>query len=472
MRRVYFFAMVVILAVVGVYLIGGQRLGLVPGPSPSPTIGAVRSNGAITAEGQVVPVRNVQLASTTGGTVSEVLVNEGEQVDASSVLVRLDSAQARSAVNQAQAGLQRAQANLTALRAGPRREDVDAAVAAVESAKAQQAKLLEGSRPEDVKAAEAALAAAQASLAKVQQGPDSDVVAAAKNDLAKLKAGPTAEEIKAATLGVEQAKNALWAAQTSRDGVCGSAGVPRFQCDAANSQVAIAQTQVEVAQNNLKQVTAGPRPEDIATAQAHLDKLMQGPTPADVANARSQVQAAQARLDALKTPVRQADLDAAQAAVQQSVAQLAVVQAPARPEAIAAAEADVASAQAALEGARVALADREIRAPFAGIVANLDVKPGAFVPPGAAIVGVADPTSWQVETTDLTELNVTRVQVGQPATLTFDAIPGLTLPARVARIKALGAKDRGDILYTVTLEPTRPDDRLRWNMTAAVNITP
>ena len=117
-------------------------------------------------------------------------------------------------------------------------------------------------------------------------------------------------------------------------------------------------------------------------------------------------------------------------------------------------------------------AELDLKAPFAGIVANLDVRPGEYVQPGVSFASLADVTAFQVETTDLTELNVTRTREGQPVKLTFDAVQGLELPGKVTRIKALGTKERGDILYTVTVKPDRQDDRLLWNMTAAVNIEP
>lgn len=452
MKRVLLIGFALLVVGGSAYVATGHGPGVTSPATPTPNASPVRASGKITAEGKVVPVRNVQLSLPTGGRVADVLVEEGQRVNAGAVLVRLDQEQAKTTVSQAQAGLDRARAHVAELKAPPRPEDVAAAQASVDSARAQLAKLEEGSRPEDVKAADVALTAAKASLAKVQAGPDSDVVAAAKNELAKLKSEPTAEDLKTAELAVEQAKSALWSAQTSRDGICGNPPA-QYMCDAANAQVSAAENQVSIAQTNLAKVAAGPRPEDIATAQARLDKLMQGASAADVASARAQVEAAQAE-------------------IRRASAQVAVVEAPPRSETIAAAEADVAAAQATLDGAKDALADLELKAPFSGVVANLDVKPGEFVQPGASFLSLADTTAWQVETTDLTELNVTRVREGQVATLTFDAIPGLVLPAKVTRIKALGTQDRGDILYTVTIGPDKQDDRLLWNMTAVVSIEP
>jgi hypothetical protein len=42
----------------------------------------------------------------------------------------------------------------------------------------------------------------------------------------------------------------------------------------------------------------------------------------------------------------------------------------------------------------------------------------------------------------------------------------------VVRTKPIGEDKRGDITYTVIIQPDQADDRLRWNMTTAVFIEP
>jgi HlyD family secretion protein len=83
---------------------------------------------------------------------------------------------------------------------------------------------------------------------------------------------------------------------------------------------------------------------------------------------------------------------------------------------------------------------------------------------------LADLSSWQIETEDLTELNVVRVREGDAVTISFDALPGFELPGTVSAIEPLGANRQGDIVYTVVVTPDSWDERLRWNMTATVQI--
>jgi HlyD family secretion protein len=83
-------------------------------------------------------------------------------------------------------------------------------------------------------------------------------------------------------------------------------------------------------------------------------------------------------------------------------------------------------------------------------------------------VVLANSTDWEVETTDLTELNINNIQEGDAVKITFDAIPGLELSGTVLRIQSLGQNKQGDITYKVTVKLDKQDDRLRWNMTALV----
>ena len=57
----------------------------------------------------------------------------------------------------------------------------------------------------------------------------------------------------------------------------------------------------------------------------------------------------------------------------------------------------MAAAAAALEQAKATLADTELTAPFAGTVAQLDVKAGEQIAPSAAIAQLADLSAWQIQ---------------------------------------------------------------------------
>jgi multidrug resistance efflux pump len=383
------------------------------------------------ADAVVVPVQSASLSLPTGGIVAEMPIAEGDAIDAGQMLLRLDAAQQMAAVAQAEAQLLRAQNAVAEVKAGPRPEEIQAAQAAVAAAQAQLARVQQGARPEEVTAARAALDGAQASLQKVKEGPREGELVAARADIANAEA-------------------ALQLAQAAYDLVKYD---PQIQARPESLQL-------EQATNTYN------------AARARLDALQKGATAADIATVRAQVDQAQAQLEALQAPARSADVAAAEAEIRRAQAQLDLLEAGARPETIAAVEADVAAAEAALEQAKIAQADTELHAPFAGTVASLDVKVGEQVAPGSPVAVLADLSTWQIETDDLTELNIVRVQEGDLVSITFDAIPDLELTGKVVRIEAIGQNKMGDITYTVIIVPEEHDERLRWNMTASVVIEP
>jgi multidrug resistance efflux pump len=258
---------------------------------------------------------------------------------------------------------------------------------------------------------------------------------------------------------------------------------PQEQLIAAQAELDDAEAQLRQAQAAYDQVSwredVGRLPESLQleqannayrAAQARLDELNRGATAAEIASAQAQVRQAQAELDAIQVPARPSAIASAQAELRRAQAELDLLSAGARPEAIEMAQAEVASAQASLDEAKAALAETELRAPFAGTLVELTPAVGEQVSPGEPLVRLADLTVWQVETDDLTEFNVYKVVVGAPATIQFDAIPGLSLPGRVSSVKAIGENKQGDITYTVVVIPDQSDERLRWNMTAVVTI--
>ncbi len=401
-------------------------------PTPKPTsLPVVRSGNQIIADGRVVPVQYADLSMATSGVVDAILVEEGQQVEENAVLIRLNNVRQKAAVAQAKAKLQAAQAKLDELQAGARPEELEAAQAAVEAAQAKLQRLSEGPTPEEIAAAQATLIAAQATLQRLLAGPDEADLIAAQAELANAQA-------------------ARDAAQAAYDQV-------KWRTDIAMLPESV----------QLQQAT-----NEYEAAKARYEALLRGPTDDEIASARAKVQQAQAELDKLRAPVSASEIAGAEAEVRRAQAEYDLLASGSRPEAVSAAQAEVAVAVAALMEAEAALAETELRAPFAGTVASIRVNVGEQVVAGEPIIQFADVSKWLIETADLTELNVVRLQVGDPVEITFDAIPGLVLPGVVSRIRSVGENKQGDIIYTVMVEPLEQDPRLRWNMTATVTIKP
>jgi HlyD family secretion protein len=122
-------------------------------------------------------------------------------------------------------------------------------------------------------------------------------------------------------------------------------------------------------------------------------------------------------------------------------------------------------AKANLDAAQDALSNYVLTAPFNGVVAEVNVSAGEQVTAETRVVSVADFKSWTVKTTDVTELEVVKLSIGQKVLLVPDALPDLELHGTVVEISDAYTQQGGDILYTVRVQVDDPHDRLRWGMT-------
>ncbi len=140
------------------------------------------------------------------------------------------------------------------------------------------------------------------------------------------------------------------------------------------------------------------------------------------------------------------------------------------PEKLAIAQARLDNANAQVAAAQYAVDNYEIKAPFAGIVADVAIAVGQQVGPSAWAFAVIDPTRWYVDTNDLTEYDIVNVAIGDTVAVTVDALPDLKLTGTVKEISQAPKTSAGDILYTVHILIKDPDPRVKWGMTAEVTF--
>ncbi len=126
-------------------------------------------------------------------------------------------------------------------------------------------------------------------------------------------------------------------------------------------------------------------------------------------------------------------------------------------------------ANANLAAAKSALADLEFKAPFAGIVSEISIRVGEWTTPGLPVMAVADLQHLRVETTDLNEIDVARLKVGDNVKVTFDALPDVVVEGKLTRISPKSSEGSG-VNYTVIIELAETPEQLRWGMTAFVDI--
>jgi HlyD family secretion protein len=138
-------------------------------------------------------------------------------------------------------------------------------------------------------------------------------------------------------------------------------------------------------------------------------------------------------------------------------------------EVIEKAEAGVQRAQASVEIAEAKLAQGTLTAPFDGIVTSLNVIPGEFVPSDQAVITVATLNNLQVETTDLSERDITNVHIGDPANIFIEAL-NTNISGKVISVSPRADTVGGDVIFKVTIAPDEQPEGLLWGMTAEVAI--
>jgi HlyD family secretion protein len=420
---------------------------------------AVGGIGTVSAEGTIKPLRNADLSFQTGGTVAEILTAEGAVVNAGDPLVRLDAVPLENAVRQAEAGQAAAEASLQAAQArlAVAQSGIARAEAGKKAAEAQLALAESGATPEEIAAAEKNLAAAEAAI-----------VEAAGNRDAAVNVSSAA--VQAAQAQVTSAQAQVDSLQQTYDDIIeacfelpdGSEVCPLYGPVEENTRV-----QLEAAKANLEAAR-------LAESEARA-----GATPAEAQLANTGVlvasafrDQAEAQLNLVKAGPREEQIQQAQVGVEQAEVgvQQATDQVTQAEASVTQAEANLVKAQADVEAARKGLDRMILKAPFAGRVASVTAEVGELVPPNLPVVQLGDFGSWQVETTDLTELDVVGVKLGLPVRVTVDALPGEELSGVVTDISAVSSLVRGDVTYPETITQDDTNLPLRWGMTAFVDI--
>ena len=132
---------------------------------------------------------------------------------------------------------------------------------------------------------------------------------------------------------------------------------------------------------------------------------------------------------------------------------------------------DVAAAQARVDAAQATLNLAQIIAPFDGTVTEAYPLPGDQVGAGSTAFRIDNLTSLYVDV-EVSEVDINSVNVGQPVTLSFDAILDRDTPynGKVVEVAQAGTSVQGVVSFKVTVELTDADEFVKPGMTAAVNI--
>lgn len=231
-----------------------------------------------------IETREIRVGSKAGGRVTEVLAEEGQEVQPGQPLVRFDIAELQTQRAQAEARIAQQQARLARLQHGARPEELAQARAVTATARATYESVRTWPRPEETEQARASLAAAEADVSSAE--------AAFKRTQRLHDSGDIAQQ------DFESASFRL-------DNI-------RARRDAEKKKLAV--------------MLNGNRSEDIRAAEERYRQAQEaerlviaGPRTEEIADARAQLAEAQARLDQLKVQLAEGEVKAPSQAIVEAV---------------------------------------------------------------------------------------------------------------------------------------------------------
>jgi HlyD family secretion protein len=130
---------------------------------------------------------------------------------------------------------------------------------------------------------------------------------------------------------------------------------------------------------------------------------------------------------------------------------------------------DLKATQAKVDAIEATLSYTSMTAPIDGTVTSVSAKVGDQVSAGVSSFRMDDYSHLLVDV-QVPEVDINKVQIGQPATLSFDAVQGKTYNGEVTQVSKVGATVSGVVNYTVTVEITDADASVLTGMTASVNV--
>lgn len=234
----------------------------------------------------------------------------------------------------------------------------------------------------------------------------------------------------------------------------------------ARAEAAKALAQLRAAEASLQEVHEGGTQEEVLTTRSDLVKAQ-----AERDEAQRNLQAVQRlQQNGAASP---GEVEAAQNRVKKAEADLQLLQSKltgrfSNPE-IEKVQASAAEARAAYAAAQALLNSANIRAPFAGTVYRVPVKPGSYVNTGDLLVEMANLNTVQVRTF-VDEPEIGKLAKGEKVELTWDALPDRMWEGTLARIPTAVAMVGTRSVGEVTVEIPNPDHKLLPNVNVNVSI--
>lgn len=396
--------------------------------------------------GKVIAAKDVDMGFESSGRVSKINVDVGSKVSAGQVLASLSNGDAAATVLQRQARVDAQAAKLAEVQKGSRQEDINIAQAEAEGAVTAYNQSIQSLVDEIKDSYAKSDDVLRSKIDQLYSNPRTVTPEIISFDNYNLRIHLNEQRVKAGEM------IAAWNKSLSALSVSGY----------SETYIAEARANLNFMRdylNGLTSAVAGMQPAGAMT-QSTIDKYR-----SDISSARSTIGAAISSLASAEQSYKTA-LTTKQTKEQQ----LNLKKAGSTSEQIAAQLAELKSAQADVRSAQAALSKTVIVAPFSGTITKVDIKEGEIVSTTVNAISMISSAGYEIESF-VSESDVSKVRVGQPARVTLDAYGrDVIFEATVSQVDPAETELDGVSTYKTKLQFKASDDRVRSGMTANVMI--
>ena len=131
---------------------------------------------------------------------------------------------------------------------------------------------------------------------------------------------------------------------------------------------------------------------------------------------------------------------------------------------------EIEAAEARIIAAQISLDSMYIKAPFSGMITDVDILVGDEVNVGAVAFRIDDFSQYVVDV-NISEVDINKISVGQNVVITFDAIFAAEYQGVVYEVGQVGFNLQGVVYFEIAIVISNPDELVKPGMTSGVYIT-
>ncbi len=400
----------------------------------------------VKVSGQVEASKDANLSFQTSGQVSFVGVKIGDTVVQGKVLATLSAGDAQAVVLQAEANVSSAQAVLSQLQQGARKEEVALKEQAVTNAKST-------------------LDQSYNALPDTIQNVDATTADVVKNKFSSLFILNNSKYILSFSSCDQRLQSEIEQKRTNLENILAS-----FQKQSgvisAISSTKIIDTTFESAYQ------AAIMTNDLVNAVSNLLLASCSITNSNLDGYRTNLSLVKTTMTALFSDItgKRSMLLSSKNAFNQASRDLDLTQAGTDPYKIKSQRALVAQAQAQVVSARSGLTKTILLAPFSGVITAVNLSEGETVSVGKTIIAMIAAEGFEIEA-KVPEIDIAKVKVGAGVQVTLDAYgKDVMFPATITRINPSATMEGSVPMYKVIVTFTGSDARVKQGMTANVQV--